>query len=466
MLPPQRRQVSFLMATTPEQMVPADHPLMQVREKIDFSFVREETQDLYSAAHGRPAYPPEQLFKILLLELWMNLSDVQVCQQLHYNLLYRAFCGIGWNDPVPDDSTLVRFRARLGAERFHRLFQRLMGQLKEQGLLSNEWAIADGTKVAADVAVRNTLQLVREGRRRIIRELKKSDPERAAELESLAEPLEDGKFTDRSQLLAAEMARGRELLERLPQEGPGEMARLKRVYRAILEGDGTASLDDPDARWGFKKADEPYLGYKAHVLSDEQGFVTAFTVTPAADAEQKQVGHLLQQAEALGIRSRKFAGDKAYDTQPVRHLLKERGINAFIGRRNPPRIPEGFRLKTPQQLQCPQGHVARATRHTRSTGIQFTFSQKLCQRCPLREGCLPANETRKRLYYNHERARQPLGMKKAMKVRAGIERIFGGVKKWHGYGRARYRARDKVVIQTALTFTVWNLKKAVKAWAS
>src|SRR5690606_10378294 len=95
MLPPQRRQVSFLMATTPEQMVPADHPLMQVREKIDFSFVREETRDLYSAGHGRPAYPPEQLFKILLLELWMNLSDVQVCQQLHYNLLYRAFCGIG-----------------------------------------------------------------------------------------------------------------------------------------------------------------------------------------------------------------------------------------------------------------------------------------------------------------------------------------------------------------------------------
>src|SRR5690606_13154728 len=115
----------------------------------------------------------------------------------------------------------------------------------------------------------------------------------------------------------------------------------------------------------------------------------------------KQVGHLLQQAETLGIRSRKFAGDKAYDTQPVRHLLKERGINAFIGRRNPPRIPEGFRLKTPQQLQCPQGHVARATRHTQSAGVHFTFSQKLCQRCPLRDGCLPANETRKRLYYNH-----------------------------------------------------------------
>ena len=44
---------------------------------------------------------------MLFLEIWANLSDVQVCQQLRYNVLYRYFCRIGWEDEVPDDTTLV-----------------------------------------------------------------------------------------------------------------------------------------------------------------------------------------------------------------------------------------------------------------------------------------------------------------------------------------------------------------------
>lgn len=39
---------------------------------------------------------------------------MQVCRELRRNVLYRHFCGIGWDDPVPDDTTLVVFRRRLG----------------------------------------------------------------------------------------------------------------------------------------------------------------------------------------------------------------------------------------------------------------------------------------------------------------------------------------------------------------
>ncbi|PZN06673.1 MAG: hypothetical protein DIU76_06445 [Bacillota bacterium] len=41
----------------------------------------------------------------------------QVGQPLRYNVLYRSFCRMGWEDAIPDDTTRVRFRQRLGEAR-------------------------------------------------------------------------------------------------------------------------------------------------------------------------------------------------------------------------------------------------------------------------------------------------------------------------------------------------------------
>ena len=51
--------------------------------------------------------------------------------------------------------------------------------------------------------------------------------------------------------------------------------------------------------------------------------------------------------------------------------------------------------------------------------------------------------------------------KEALKRRSLIERRFGGAKRWHGLGRARYRRKWKVAIQAIMTFLVMNVKKMV-----
>jgi IS5 family transposase len=63
---------------------------------------------------------------MLFLEYYANLSDVLVARQCRYNLLYRAFVGLGVGGPTPDDTTLVVFRQRLGEERFWCLFDPLV----------------------------------------------------------------------------------------------------------------------------------------------------------------------------------------------------------------------------------------------------------------------------------------------------------------------------------------------------
>ena len=48
--------------------LPEDHPLLQIKKGVDFSFVEQETEDLYSEQMGRPAYPAGVLFRMLFLE--------------------------------------------------------------------------------------------------------------------------------------------------------------------------------------------------------------------------------------------------------------------------------------------------------------------------------------------------------------------------------------------------------------
>ena len=102
---------------------------------VNFSFIEEETKDLYAEVAGRPSYPPEVMLKILFLEFHYNLSDVEVAKQLRFNVLFRYFCGIKIEDPLPDNTPLVVFRRRLKEERFERIFDEFVKQCKEKGLL-------------------------------------------------------------------------------------------------------------------------------------------------------------------------------------------------------------------------------------------------------------------------------------------------------------------------------------------
>jgi IS5 family transposase len=88
---------------------------------------------------------------------------------------------------------------------------------------------------------------------------------------------------------------------------------LREFYRQVVQSEGPASFSDPDARWGFKKKDEPLFGYKAHVVCAETGIATALTVTPGNEAELPQLPVLLNELRNEGIRPPYVTADKGYD---------------------------------------------------------------------------------------------------------------------------------------------------------
>jgi hypothetical protein len=85
-----------------DDLVPENHPLRSIKKRADG--ILKEMSRRFSAAcgqTGRPGIPPERLIKALLLQaLYSVRSEIQLCEQIGFNMLYRWFLDMTPSDPV------------------------------------------------------------------------------------------------------------------------------------------------------------------------------------------------------------------------------------------------------------------------------------------------------------------------------------------------------------------------------
>jgi transposase, IS5 family len=95
---------------------------------------------------GRPAWPALTMLKSILLAKWFGLSDPQLEECLQDRLSFRRFVGLSLTDGTPDETTFVRFRARLRERGLDRtLFDDTLKHLDTQGLLVKDGTLVDAT---------------------------------------------------------------------------------------------------------------------------------------------------------------------------------------------------------------------------------------------------------------------------------------------------------------------------------
>src|SRR5262245_13277490 len=135
-----------------EDRVPATHPLRVIRCIVNdvLAALDGEFAKIY-ADSGRPSIPPERLLRALLLQAFYTIrSETQLMEQLHYNLLYRWFVGLGVDEPVWVPTVFTKNRERLlEAKVAHKFLAELLNHKQVRGLLSDEHFSVDGTQVAA-----------------------------------------------------------------------------------------------------------------------------------------------------------------------------------------------------------------------------------------------------------------------------------------------------------------------------
>ena len=146
------QQGAMFSYLSPEQRVPADHPLRPIRQMVDTVLKRlSPCFEAMYAEGGRPSIPPEKLLRALLLQcLYSVRSERLLMEQLDYNLLFRWFIGLNMDDPVWDFTVFSKNRERLLEADVARAFFVEIGELaREKGLLSDEHFTVDGTLIEA-----------------------------------------------------------------------------------------------------------------------------------------------------------------------------------------------------------------------------------------------------------------------------------------------------------------------------
>lgn len=110
-----------------------------------------------SNAGGRPPAGLEKMLRIHCLQLWFDLSDPAVEEALYDSRAMRAFVGIDLGrEPVPDETTVMRFRHLLEANRLgEKIFQEVGRVLLGRGLRLSKGTIVDATIIAAPSSTKN-----------------------------------------------------------------------------------------------------------------------------------------------------------------------------------------------------------------------------------------------------------------------------------------------------------------------
>jgi transposase len=481
--PPKPRRLDEPIRVSLEGLVPPSNFYRHLETKLDLSFVREWTRELYSE-RGRPSIDPVVFFKLQLIMFFEGIrSERQLIATASLNLAHRWYLGYALDEDLPDHSSLTRIRQRLGIDVFQRFFERVVDLCQDAGLVWGRELYFDATRVRADADTDSLVPRFYHEAQTHIAAVFATDPAPAEEHDSGAggSSLPEGLLpfpvcADESVSTEADVNSPRwNLLEkrRLDPARPSH-----RGYRRT--SDFWVSTTDPDASpmWTAGKA---RLGYHDHYVVDggKRRIILAALVTPADVMENQPMLDLLWRVRfRRKLHPRLATGDTTYGTVENIVALEDAGIRAYVplpdmNHRRPFYGQDAFTYDAAHDAySCPAGHalVRERIKHTEGV-IVYRADSATCNGCPLKTECTESSRGRivhRSLYAEYlDKVRAyhtTEAYKKAMRKRqVWVEPLFAEAKLWHGLRRFRRRGLENVNIEGLLVATGQNLKRFLSA---
>lgn len=284
-----QQQAGMFSYISPEQRVPADHPLRPIRKMTDeiFKQLSPRFAGLYARV-GRPSIAPEKLLRALLLQVLYSVrSERMLMEQLSYNMLFRWFVGLNMDDVVWDPTTFSKNRDRLLAgEIADEFFAAVLDLARAKEFLSDEHFTVDGTMVEGWAS------------------LKSFQPQDGSGSDSNDKPDDPGN----------------------PTVNFHGQKRSNKTHQ---------STTDADLRLFKKtKGSEAKLAYQGHVLMENRnGLVVNATLTLASGTAEREAALKMIATRTPGKRVT-LAGDKAYDTKDFVADLRAAKVTPHVAQNN------------------------------------------------------------------------------------------------------------------------------------
>jgi transposase len=423
-----------------ERHIPANHLLRSVDRFVELEDLRRELAPFYSNI-GRPSIDPELMIRMLLVGYCFGIrSERRLCDEVHLNLAYRWFCGLGLDGAVPDHSTFSknrhgRFRE---SDLFRRVFEKtVLHRCIQERLVGGEGFAVDASLIKADA-----------NRQKGIEGNKGLPPEAASRaIDEYFAVLDDAAF------------------------GTATEVTPKFV-----------SPSDPAARWTGAHGGQACFAYSTNYLIDVENaiIVDVGATTAIRQAEVWAAKRMIQRSlERFDLYPNRLLGDSAYGSaEMLGWLLYEHGIEPHVtvfdksARTDGTFSREDFTYDHVGDVyRCPDGKTLTTigTLVNDEATILYRASKHDCQACSLRSRCRPNAPARKvpRSIYEGARdmareiARSWEG-RTSRRLRKKIEMLFAHLKRILKLDRLRLRDPNGARGEFTLAATAQNLRKLAK----
>lgn len=248
----------------------------------------------------------------------------------------------------------------------------------------------------------------------------------------------------------------------------------KKIYDCSGRCDHKSVHSDPDARWGKKRKDYTFFGYKVHLIVDiESQLPLEVVVTAGNEADSSQVKPLVKGATAKhsGIALNSVAMDSAYDAyENYRFIIEDAEASPVIAlnRRESPNKLGKISTTEDGNCICEAGfNLVKWSKDTREHRTKFRCPAALgkCQ-CNMRSSCSPSAYGRTFYVCAHEdyRLRGPIPReseqwREKYAGRTSVERAYSEQKGSHRLADLRVRHISKVRIHVYMALCAQIAKK-------
>ena len=315
---------------------------------------------------GVKAYDSVMMFKILLLQKFYDLSDEKAEQGVNVNLLYMRFVGLSLDELAPDSTTIGRFRNSLIKNRLYdKLFDNVNKQLENAGL------IATGGK---DVLVDATLSISNNNTIKNKNKEQKSETRKKIEADNKAidmliqEELEKKKPSPKkvSRLMKKKAYNSKTLkneeLDEIQDIDTKDIQTSKDIIEKEEDSYDHKNKVDKDIRTGYQAGKKQYAtGYKNHIATDAESGAILKPITTFANTSD--ISTIDTFVEELGSDIKSLGADKAYKSQAVDELLKEKEIENNVCLKETNKMSDEDR-KNQREDEKPKHKVRAKVEHT------------------------------------------------------------------------------------------------------
>jgi IS5 family transposase len=382
---------------------------------------------------GRPSTPVEVLLRMLVVKHLYGWSYEATERWISDSLVLRQFCRV-YAEPVPDDTTLLRWANLIQPTTLHRLLDHVVGLARALKVTHGRKLRIDGTVVATPIHHPTDSTLLYDGVRVLSRTLGK-----AKQVLQATRALARQVFRDRTRSAKRQMKR---IMEAARQRGTEAAERMQTAYQYLIEV----------TRATVQQA--THVGAVCQAQATQRGQKLAATlarVIPLVRQVVAQTTRRVFQGEAVPAEAKLVSlfephtaiirkGKPGHPTEFGRVIWLDEVEGGIISRYA---VLEG---NPAEEAQLPPSldHHLRVFKHpprllAGDRGVHSTANERYATTHGVQQVVLPKPGAKSAIRVAHERQRW---FRRGHNWRSGIEGRISGLKRRHKLDRCRYHGPE------------------------